>query len=315
MTGDVHGIVLVDKPSGLTSHDVVGAVRRITGQRRAGHCGTLDPLATGLLVICLGRATKVVQFLTGSNKTYEATIAFGQTSPTYDREGLSGDERSDEPVDGLAGPRVETCVKQLTGRIMQTVPVYSAVRVDGRRLHEMARRGQQCDPPTREVNVHSAAIIDFVNPVLRVQLSCSAGAYVRSWAHDLGQLAGCGAYLHDLRRLASGPFSIDDALSGLGDVERVIRDGRLEDVLISVEQALGFGAIVVNDDFAGAVIDGLDLKTAHIESLQGNFAAGEYVLLKDRGGRALAVGLARKSANELMSEPGCPLFEYKRVLN
>lgn len=315
MTEDLHGILLVDKPSGLTSHDIVGRIRRITGQRRAGHCGTLDPLATGLLVVCLGRATKIVQFLSGLNKTYEATIVFGRTSPTYDREGLSDNETGLRTVDGLTEEHVQQYVERLTGRILQTVPAFSAVRLDGRRLHEMARRGEQFDLPTREVDVFSATGVEFGNPALRVRLNCSAGTYVRSWAHDIGRLAGCGAYLHDLRRVAAGQFWLDEAVEGMEELERVVRDGAIGEVLLPVERALGFAAIVVNDDFAGSVINGLDLKRSHIESLQGAFAAGEYVLLKDRSGRALAVGRAQASADELMSESNDTLFEYKRVLN
>jgi tRNA pseudouridine55 synthase len=266
-------------------------------------------------VVCLGRATKVVQFLSGSNKTYEATVAFGQTSPTYDREGLAQEELANDSVEGLTRDELERHVSRLTGRITQTVPAFSAVRLDGRRLHEMARKGEEVTLPSREVEILSASISEFKNPTLRVTLSCSPGTYVRSWAHDLGQLAGCGAYLHDLNRTASGVFSIDDALGGLEELERLCQEGSIEEALLPVESALDFGAIVVTDDFAEAVINGLDLRASHIASLQGRFGAGEYVVLKDRHGRALAVGRAGASADELLDESDRTLFEYKRVLN
>lgn len=207
-----HGILLVDKPAGITSHDVVDRVRKIFSTRRVGHTGTLDPQATGLLVILLGEATKISEYLVGVDKTYEGTMRLGVVSDTYDSDG--------EVVPGPGGA-VPTSLDDLqeaagdfTGSIQQAPPPYSAKKIGGRRLYEIARKGEQLpEIPTREVRVDDFEILTLVDGVAEFGVDCSSGTYVRSLVHDLGQKLGCGAILTELRRTDVGQFGIEDALT------------------------------------------------------------------------------------------------------
>jgi tRNA pseudouridine55 synthase len=205
------GLLVIDKPEGPTSHDVVARVRRVLGERRVGHTGTLDPLATGVLPLVLGRATRLAQFLTAEDKRYIAEIRFGQATTTYDREG--------DPVgpvqrpSGLTREAVDAALRRFRGTFRQTPPPYSAKKVGGVSAHRLARRGAA---PTLEpvvVTVHDLALLDFADAEARVELRCSAGFYVRSLAHDLGAALGCGGHLRSLRRTASGSTTLRGAVS------------------------------------------------------------------------------------------------------
>jgi tRNA pseudouridine55 synthase len=198
-----NGILMVDKPPGMTSHDVVAKVRYFIGQRGVGHTGTLDPRATGLLVMCLGRATKIVQFISNFDKTYIADICFGRTSTTYDAEGLDDSVPVGE-VPELSDDRLNGLLAEHTGKVRQVVPAYSAVKVRGVPLHRSARRGEEVELPEREVEFKSLRLLSYHAPYMRIELTCSKGAYVRSLAHDMGSRLGCGAYLAELRRTMVG---------------------------------------------------------------------------------------------------------------
>jgi tRNA pseudouridine55 synthase len=206
------GILNVDKPTGLTSHDVVAQVRRLAGMRRVGHAGTLDPLATGVLLVCLGRTTRLVEYLVGRLKTYETAIRLGQATDTYDAEGVVVEER---PVAVALGD-LETALAQFRGPIRQRPPLYSAVKQGGRPLYKLARhdaaQAAQLERPLREVIIHELTLLEFARPLLRLRVLCSSGTYIRSLAHDLGQALGCGGHVVALRRLAVGEFGLDMAV-------------------------------------------------------------------------------------------------------
>lgn len=206
----VSGFLNVDKPSGLTSHDVVYRVRRHTGVRRVGHAGTLDPFATGVLVLCLGQGTRLAQFLTRGEKVYRAVVELGRTTDTYDRTGQVVEERD---ASGVDREQVERALNRFRGRVQQVPPAYSAVKQGGVPLYRLARGGQKVAPPSREVEITEVKLVSWEWPRLTLELTCSAGTYVRSLAHDLGQLLGCGAHLAELTRLRSGRFCLDDAVS------------------------------------------------------------------------------------------------------
>lgn len=202
------GVLNIDKPAGLTSHDVVDKVRWIVEMRRVGHSGTLDPLATGVLLICVGRATRLVEYLVGQRKRYEATVRLGQETDTFDAEGQIITERSvsatlDEINSALAGFR---------GEIFQLAPHYSAIKVDGEPLYKRARRGEIPERPERHVTVFELEILEWNPPLLKIDLTCSSGTYVRSIAHDLGQVLGCGGHLCELRRISIGEFFQGDSV-------------------------------------------------------------------------------------------------------
>lgn len=203
----LHGLLLVDKPRGPSSHDVVARVRRISGEARIGHTGTLDPLASGLLVLCLGRATRLSEYLLGHDKRYLAQVQLGQSTTTYDAEGPITLER---PVLATHAD-VAAALQTFLGTIRQAPPAYSAVKIGGQPAYKLARSGRPADMAARPVTIHTIELIEYVSPRAIILVHCSAGTYIRSLAHDLGQLLGCGAHLADLKRTAAGPFLLTDA--------------------------------------------------------------------------------------------------------
>lgn len=307
------GVVLLNKPRGMTSHDAVAVMRRIANQRTVGHAGTLDPLADGLLVLCLGRATKVSQYLTGLEKKYEATVVLGQSSPTYDSEGITATTPVC-PVPKLDEDALEDVLAPFLGRIEQRVPAYSAVSVGGRRLYEAARRGEEIEAPVRPVTIHDLTVIDYTAPKLRIAVTCSKGTYIRSLANDIGTALGCGAYLAALTRTAIGELQIEDAAS-LHELETLAREERLDEAVLPLERVLPFGAMTVTDALATRVVHGVPVGWADILQFEGQFRIGEPVLLKNSQGRILAVGKACIDSDQVgATDRSVPLFSYARVL-
>lgn len=203
------GVFNIDKPAGLSSHDVVNQVRRLVGIRRVGHAGTLDPLATGVLLVCVGVATRVVEYLQVGRKVYQADLVLGATTTTYDAE---GEIVSTAPLPALTIPELETALQPFVGEIWQRPPAFSAVKHRGRPLYALARAGIEVESEPRRVTVHQIEMLDWQPPHLHLRITCSPGTYIRSLAHDFGQQLGCGAYLHGLRRLASGTWRVEDAV-------------------------------------------------------------------------------------------------------
>ncbi|HHX43524.1 MAG TPA: tRNA pseudouridine(55) synthase TruB [Chloroflexi bacterium] len=203
------GILNIDKPTGLTSHDVVARVRRLVPKVRVGHAGTLDPMATGVLVVCLGKATRLIEYLAGADKRYQATIRFGVTTTTWDADGEVEERR---PIDGLDRAQIEAQLPRFTGAIDQVPPMYSALKRKGQPLYRLARRGVTVERAARRVEVYSLVVERWSPPDLTVRIHCSKGTYVRALAHDVGQAVGVGAHLAALRRTAVGAFTVEDAV-------------------------------------------------------------------------------------------------------
>lgn len=203
-------LLLIDKPAGWTSHDVVAKLRGILHTRRIGHAGTLDPFATGLLIVGVGKATKELTALVGTDKTYEATAKLGWTSTTFDPEGeLTHTENAKRPtIDDIA-----EAFKKFTGSYEQKAPLFSAKKIGGKKLYDLARAGTATEDmrPTKRITIHSIQLVDYEWPFLKFQVSCSSGTYIRSLADDIGRELGCGAYLEQLRRTRVGDFKIEDA--------------------------------------------------------------------------------------------------------
>ena len=218
------GIFNIDKPSGWTSHDVVARVRRLAGQKRVGHAGTLDPIATGVLPVVLGTATRLVEYLADADKAYRATLVLGVTSDTYDREGALTPSAST-----LMPSRddVETALQQFRGEIEQLPPMHSAIKVGGKKLYELARRGIEVERQPRRVIISSLELIEYKPPTLQIFVECSKGTYIRSLAHDLGVALGTGAYLEELIRTRHGPFTLEGAIT-LGNLEVAFLEGNWE---------------------------------------------------------------------------------------
>ena len=208
-TAPHEGLLLVDKPPGMTSHDVVSAIRRHFRIAKVGHCGTLDPCATGLLLIVTGRATRLSQALTGDDKEYAATIRLGIATSTHDTE---GEILATRPVPPLTEPELRQAMARFTGDVYQTPPMASAIKIDGQKLYKLARRGQEIERPARLIHLYRFELLGFTPPdLIHTHLRCSKGTYVRTLAHDLGAQLGCGAHLAALRRTGSGPFRIEQA--------------------------------------------------------------------------------------------------------
>jgi tRNA pseudouridine55 synthase len=199
----------VDKPAGWTSHDVVARVRRLTGTRRVGHAGTLDPAATGVLPLGVGRGTRVLAYLSGADKVYRATIRLGIRTDTDDADGRVLAERDWRGVDEA---RVREALARFVGELWQTPPAYSAVKRGGVPLYRLARAGREVRPAPRRVRIDHIDVSAVVLPEVTVEVACSAGTYIRSLARDVGEVLGCGAHLAALRRLRSGPFAAAEAL-------------------------------------------------------------------------------------------------------
>jgi tRNA pseudouridine55 synthase len=206
----VSGVLVVDKPIGLTSHDVVQVIRRGTGIRRAGHTGTLDPRASGVLVVLVGPAVRLSEYVSASDKRYQATLRLGSSTDTYDADGTVTSPTV--AVDNITEELFETTLQTFVGSIEQVPPPYSAVKVKGRKAYEMAREGEEVDLAPRTINVYSLDVLEWASPEVVIDVYCSSGTYVRSLANDLGQQLGCGAHLIGLRRTKSGRFTLRDAV-------------------------------------------------------------------------------------------------------
>lgn len=236
----VHGLAIIDKPAGVTSHDVVNQMRKILGERRIGHAGTLDPDATGVLLVGVGYVTRLMQFLSGMDKTYEAEVVFGIETNTLDS---TGEVTARHDMIGITIEQVRLAAEKLTGEILQIPPMVSAIRVDGKRLHELAREGIEIERKPRPVTVHSFDVQPTDDPtVVRISVNVSSGTYVRTLAADLGTLLGGGAHLRKLRRTSVGDFSISEshspesavllpAISALRSMTHVVVDASTADMV------------------------------------------------------------------------------------
>lgn len=242
--GKYHGFLVVEKPAGVTSHDVVGAVRRITGERRVGHAGTLDPSAVGVLPIAVGLATRTVEYLSESTKSYLADITFGVTT-----DSLDGDGTVESTVDAshLTQELIEAELEQFRGAIHQVPPMHSAIKIDGRPLYERARQGEHIELDARPVTILELTLVKFEWPTAEIFVHCTKGTYVRSLARDIGDAVGTGAYMSNLVRLSTGPFSLEDSWQ-LSELEELIGEGYWADVAAHPDAALhDRPAVVLNE--------------------------------------------------------------------
>jgi tRNA pseudouridine55 synthase len=283
MTPRVEGLMLVDKPSGVTSHDVVDVVRRSLRTRKVGHAGTLDPMATGLLILGVGRATRLLRYLGDLSKSYAATGRLGEETDTLDADGRI--VRS-APVD-VSRAEIEGACAALVGDSMQTPPAYSAVKVGGRKLYEAARNGDALEAPARRIRVDAFEVSTFDGRDVEVRITCSGGTYVRVLVADVGRALGCGAHLVRLRRTAIGPFQVEDARPpGVGEplpIDRAI--GHLPSIHLDAQEARAashgrlLGPAAIDGPYAVFGPDGA-LKGIYRDA--GASARPEVVLASDR---------------------------------
>ncbi len=290
------GILVIDKPAGPTSHDVVDKVRKLLKQKKVGHTGTLDPVATGVLPLVLGKATKIARYLTGGDKAYRATFRLGTTTDTLDGAGAVIDDR---PVE-VDEARVREVLASFVGEIEQIPPMYSAKKQDGKRLYELARRGVEVEREPKKVTVFAVDLLEWTLPDVTVDVRCSAGTYVRVLAQDVGEALGCGGHLHRLRRTAAGPFRDEDAVT-LETLEADVNE--VEKHLLPIARGLRDApGIHVPMHLARMVASGHQVTVADMKTLDvPEFGAGELVALWLDSGDLLAVTRSEIATDELSS--------------
>lgn len=276
----ISGALVVDKPVGMTSHDVVQVIRNGTGLRRAGHTGTLDPRASGVLVILVGPAVRLSEYVSASDKRYQAIIRLGGTTDTYDADGKF--TPSTDPSN-ITEAQFEEALQTFVGEIEQTPPPYSAVKVQGRKAYEMARKGEEVDLEPRKITVHHLEVLEWTPPEVVIDVHCSSGTYVRSLANDLGKKLGCGAYLVGLRRTKSGRFTLRDSVP-LRKLQEAFTAGNWYQYLIPAAEALGdWPAVELNPDEVEGVRHGHRVKAKEAdvanEKVRGVSTQGELVAL------------------------------------
>ena len=258
-----NGILNVNKSSGCTSFSIVALVRRLSGEKRVGHAGTLDPAATGVLPICLGQATRITEYLHDCTKEYIALIEFGTTTDTFDREGKVT-SRKDAAL--VTFQLIEKSLMSFQGTIQQVPPAYSAIKVKGRQSYELAREGIPVSHQPRKVKIDLIEILGFENPCLEIKIRCSKGTYIRSLANDLGEMLGCGAYLKDLTRTAYGPFTLDNAIS-VDDIRTARAEGNLHRLLYPVDYPLQqWDSQVATDEASREIVQGHDMRFDNVDA-------------------------------------------------
>jgi tRNA pseudouridine55 synthase len=276
-----NGILNINKPEGKSSFAVVAGLKRLTGERHVGHTGTLDPMATGVLPVCFGQATRIARFIVDFNKSYIAQIELGTVTDTFDREGTVTEQNS--PGD-ITKETVLHTLSSFQGEITQVPPKYSALKYKGKRYYELARAGIAIEPKPRQVKIHHIELLDYQFPIITIQVDCSKGTYIRSLAHDIGQSFGCGAFLRELVRVASGPFRIEDSLS-MTEVEDACTKGVWREMLYPVDGPLSYlQAITVDEKDEKSIRNGcsIGLEDAHL--LQ-----SEYCRAYDSRGNFIAI--------------------------
>lgn len=274
-----NGILNINKPSGLTSHDVVDRIRRASGVRRVGHAGTLDPAASGVLLVCLGQATRVSEYLMDGRKAYDAQIRLGVTTDTGDAEG-----RVLRSLSGISTSRgqVEMVLSSFKGHVEQVPPMYSALKHKGRPLYELARQGIEVERAPRGVEIYDLAIVEWAPPSFRVLVECSRGTYIRALAMDIGEALETGAHLERLMRVACGSYSLENAIS-LEQAEQSFTDGRWSRIMHPTDEALlHFEAFIIDPDTETRVRQGQHVEGP--EPLASRFCrtynpSGEFVAL------------------------------------
>ena len=302
----MNGLLIVDKPAGITSHDAVMRVRRITRETKVGHTGTLDPFATGVLVALVGRATRLAQFLSGAEKEYRAVIRLGYATNTGDLTGarLGGEIRKSS---SWADEEIEAALLSLCGEIEQVPPMFSAKKIQGQRLYEMAREGIEVERKAVRVHVYEfeakrtdgALLKRNVDGTLdlNVRVVCSAGTYVRTLAESLGECLGVGAHLASLRRMRAGAFKISEAKT-LEELENIARRNEISKILISTDAALSALPFMhLTDEETRKALNGLPVRVPH--ALEERWPEGQWVRMRDRQGNLIAVGLYRSASRDV----------------
>ncbi|SHJ41868.1 tRNA pseudouridine synthase B [Hathewaya proteolytica DSM 3090] len=285
----LNGIIIIDKPKEVTSFHVVRDMKRILDMKKIGHTGTLDPMATGVLPICIGKGTKAVNYLINDDKEYIAEIKLGENTDTYDSEGVVTDMF---PID-ITKDELEKVLVSLTGEISQKPPKYSALKLNGKRMYDLARNGVEFEVPTRQVTIYSINLLEYNVPFIKIKVKCSKGTYIRSLAYDIGEKLGCGAYIYNLRRTVAGRFHIDNAVT----LSELLPEN-VENYLISIESLFShLPSLDVDAYFEKLLTNGVTVKDYRlISKIQSNGLYRTY------GETGVFLGLCKREADYLKLE-------------
>lgn len=300
----INGFVVIDKPAGITSHDVVSRVRRILGTRKVGHTGTLDPFATGVLPVAVNDGTKAIPYLDEGIKCYEALLQLGVATDTLD---MTGKILRECDCSSVSAQQLLEVFKSFTGPILQIPPMYSAIKQDGQPLYKLARMGQEVERAPRPVEIHSIELLSFALPFVSVRVTCSRGTYVRTLADDIGAMMGCGAALKELRRTASGPFGIGAAHT-VEDLESAAREGRVSSLCITPFNSLAHLPDIPLTEEGLAKISFGRFPLWSETTVEGGTFPGETSLVRlSRNGTLVAVAMLSQAGDDL------PAIVLKRV--
>ena len=257
----IHGVINIHKEKGFTSHDVVAKLRGIIGQKKIGHTGTLDPDATGVLPVCLGKATKLCDMLTDKNKTYRTIMLLGKTTDTQD---ISGEVLSETSTTELTEEEVLACIESFVGDYNQIPPMYSALKVNGKKLYELAREGIEIERKARLVTIYEIRVISMKLPYVEMEVSCSKGTYIRTLCHDIGQKLGCGACMKELIRTKVSRFKLTESYT-LDQVRSIKDAGKLDAILVSIDSMFEeYEAVSLQEEYSSLVYNGNPFMPKHI---------------------------------------------------
>lgn len=280
----MNGIIIIDKPCGKTSHDMVSFIRRLTGIKKVGHTGTLDPEATGVLPVCIGNATKACELLTCQNKAYRAELALGMTTDTLDAQ---GEILTEQPV-LCTKEEIEKAIMRFVGESEQIPPMYSALKKDGKKLYELARQGISVEREKRKITITSIKIneIDMKRETVSFDVECSKGTYIRTLCDDIGMKLGCGGYMNKLTRIKSGAFSIEDAYT-TEKITELCKENKLAEALIPVDEVFDYPKIVVDERQENFLINGVRVRYRGL-------CEGKIYRVYDKNGKFLSLSECRE---------------------
>lgn len=284
----INGILNIYKEKGYTSHDVVARLRGIVKQKKIGHTGTLDPDAEGVLLVCLGKATKLCGLLTDQNKVYETVLLLGKTTDTQDITGRILEERE---TDMLKEDGVRDCIEGYIGEYEQLPPMYSALKVNGKKLYELAREGKEVERKRRKVRIRDIQITEICLPRIRMTVQCSKGTYIRTLCHDIGQSLGCGGCMEFLRRTQVGCFGLEGSRR-LDQVERIVSDGNLQEILLPVDMVFkNLQEFCVSKKYQELAYNGnrFPAQDREDDGEKVHFEHGERVRIYDRKGQFIGI--------------------------
>lgn len=284
----IHGVLNVYKEKGYTSHDVVAKLRGIVKQKKIGHTGTLDPDAEGVLPVCLGKATKLCDLLTDKDKTYQAVLLLGKTTDTQD---TSGQVLEEQKTDGLTEDKVREVILGFQGEYDQIPPMYSALKVNGKKLYELAREGKEVERKARKITIHEIRILEMNLPEVKMEVTCSKGTYIRTLCHDIGQKLGCGGCMKELLRTRVERFDIKDSIR-LEEIESLQKEGSLDEKIIAIDEMFPtYRQILLTPKAAAAVRNGNSFRQKDIlqKTAFKEYADGENVRVYDEMHQFIAI--------------------------